>query len=259
MSISAPESTLPYPPIHKGKKFVVLSDWDGTITTLDSNDLLTDKLGFGEEKRREAHADILSEKTTFRDGFKLMLDSIPNTVDECKEVLKKEVTLEKGFKEFYEWTKANDIPFIVISGGMGPFIYAVLENSVGEDNAKQFEIISSDMKVHPNGTWEIQYRHPSSGYGHDKSQAILPYRNLPDPPLLFFFGDGVSDMSAAQHADVLFVKRPPGEESNLAAYCRREGIPHILFDNFQQVLPIVEAIVKGELTKEEVLRKGKAF
>jgi hypothetical protein len=35
---STPESTLPYPPIHKDKKFVVLSDWDGTITTYDSND-----------------------------------------------------------------------------------------------------------------------------------------------------------------------------------------------------------------------------
>jgi hypothetical protein len=61
----APESTLPYPPIHTDKKFVVLSDWlvcifrrsfilvvrdeltlyflfqcdrDGTITTYDSND-----------------------------------------------------------------------------------------------------------------------------------------------------------------------------------------------------------------------------
>lgn len=31
-----------------------------------------------------------------------------------------------------------------------------------------------------------------SGYGHDKSQAILPYRELAQPPLLFFFGDGVS-------------------------------------------------------------------
>jgi hypothetical protein len=31
-----------------------------------------------------------------------------------------------------------------------------------------------------------------SGYGHDKSQAILPYRKLTNRPLLFFFGDGVS-------------------------------------------------------------------
>lgn len=48
---AAPESVLPYPPIKKDAKFVVLSDWDGTITDKDSNDFLTDKLGFGFEKR----------------------------------------------------------------------------------------------------------------------------------------------------------------------------------------------------------------
>jgi len=62
-------------------------------------------------------------------------------------------------------------------------------------------------------------------------------------------------MSAARYADILFAKKPPGEESNLAAYCEREGIPHILFENFSQVLPLVESIVKGEITKEEALRK----
>lgn len=52
-------SVLPLPPIHKGKKFVVLSDWvsfsirlseqadaqDGTITDKDSNDYMTDNIG----------------------------------------------------------------------------------------------------------------------------------------------------------------------------------------------------------------------
>lgn len=37
---------------------------------------------------------------------------------------------------------------------------------------------------------------PDSGYGHDKSRAILPYKELPDPPTLFFFGDGISGMCA---------------------------------------------------------------
>lgn len=31
-----------------------------------------------------------------------------------------------------------------------------------------------------------------SGFGHDKSQAILQYSRLERPPTLFFFGDGVS-------------------------------------------------------------------
>jgi len=46
---------------------------------------------------------------------------------------------------------------------------------------------SSGMEIDP----------PYSGYGHDKSRAILPYRELPNPPTLFFFGDGVSGMCAA--------------------------------------------------------------
>lgn len=36
-----------------------------------------------------------------------------------------------------------------------------------------------------------------SSYGHDKSQAILPYRKMANPPTLFFFGDGVSGEHAS--------------------------------------------------------------
>ncbi|KIJ38472.1 hypothetical protein M422DRAFT_33255 [Sphaerobolus stellatus SS14] len=254
-----PKSTLPYPPIHKDKKFVILTDWDGTITTYDSNDYMTDNLGFGKEKRRQGNLDILSGKVTFKDGFREMLESVPNKFDECKQILKDNIKLDEGFRAFYEWTKSADVPVIIVSSGMAPLIRAVLSNLVGEEDADKVEIISNDVKVNEDGRWKIQFRHPTSGYGHDKSQAILPYRELPDPPTLFFFGDGVSDLSAARHADVLFVKAAPGRESDLATYCDREGIPHILFESFEQVLPMVQAIVEGKMTKEEAIEKGKTF
>jgi len=94
---------------------------------------------------------------------------------------------------------------------------------------------------------------PHSGYGHDKSRAILPYRELPNPPTLFFFGDGVSDMSAAKHADVLFVKQKDDGENDLATYCTKLGIRHILFTDFSKALPIVQSVVKGEKRTDEVL------
>jgi 2-hydroxy-3-keto-5-methylthiopentenyl-1-phosphate phosphatase len=59
-------------------------------------------------------------------------------------------------------------------------------------------------------------------------------------------------MSAAKHADVLFVKTK-GDENDLATYCQREGIKHIIFENFGDVLPIVESIVKGEKSVKEIL------
>ncbi|KAF8525178.1 HAD-like domain-containing protein [Hysterangium stoloniferum] len=255
MGDEIPKSTLP---IHKDKKYVIFSDWDGTITTYDSNDYLTDNLGFGKEKRREGNLKILSGRATFRDAFREMLESVPNTFEECRELLKKNIKLDEGFKDFYAWTKANNIPVIIVSSGMAPLIRAVLSNLLGEEDARDIEIISNNVKVHDDGKWEIQFRHPTSNFGHDKSQAILPYRNLSNPPTLFFFGDGVSDISATQHADLLFAKKLPDKESDLATYCEKEGLPHITFQNFSEALPVVQSLVLGKATKEDILRNGKA-
>jgi len=260
MAEEVPESTLPYPPLHQNKKFVVLSDWDGTITTYDSNDYMTDNLGFGREKRREGNLDILSGRATFRDAFKEMLASVAekHTFEECKKILKNNIKLDEGFCDFYDWCKANDVPVVIVSSGMTPLIRAVLSNLIGDEDSKLIDIVSNDVEIEKDGKWVIKYRHPTSGFGHDKSQAILPYRDLPNPPTLFFFGDGVSDMSAARHADVLFVKKKVDGDNDLAAYCTREGIPHILFADFAKALPVVQSVVEGKRTTKEALALGTA-
>ncbi|GAB1519400.1 hypothetical protein RhiTH_002466 [Rhizoctonia solani] len=258
-------SALPYPALHKDAKFVILSDWDGTITNFDSNDYLTDNVGFGYDKRRASNKEVLLGNITFRDSFREMLESVHMPFDECKELLKKNIKLDTGFKEFFEWCKTNNVPFIIVSSGMEPLIRAVLSNLIGDEDAARIDIISNDVRFDADGSWHIVYRHPErsgaesgaiacSGFGHDKSQAILPYRDLPHRPTLLFFGDGVSDMSAAKHADVLFAKNDkPEGENDLAEYCKKEGIPHILFRTFAGALPIVKDVVEGRKSVEQAL------
>ena len=66
-----------------------------------------------------------------------------------------------------------------------------------------------------------------------------------------------TDMSAARHADVLFVKNDkPKGENDLAAYAKKEGIKHILFKEFSDALPIVQSVVKGVVTVDQVLEEG---
>ncbi len=50
------------------------------------------------------------------------------------------------------------------------------------------------------------------GFGHDKSLEIRPYADLPDSerPIMFYAGDGVSDLSAAKETDLLFAKKGHG-------------------------------------------------
>lgn len=45
-------------------------------------------------------------------------------------------------------------------------------------------------------------------------------------------------------------------ENDLAAYCTKLGIKHILFTDFSNALPVVQSVVKGEKTVDEVLNIG---
>ena len=65
-------------------------------------------------------------------------------------------------------------------------------------------------------------------------------------------------MSAAQHADVLFVKLKENGESDLAKYCDDLGIKNIKFQDFSQVLPIVQSVVNGSVSVTEALEIGDA-
>ena len=52
-----------------------------------------------------------------------------------------------------------------------------------------------------------------SHFGHDKSLEIAPYHALPENerPVMFYAGDGVSDLSAAKETDLLFAKKGYGK------------------------------------------------
>lgn len=234
-------------------KIIVFTDWDGTVTLQDSNDYLTDNLGMGVEMRREINMEILEEKCTFRDGFKRMLDSVSTPFPECVDLLKKNVRLDPGFADFYKWTAENNVPVIVLSGGMEPIIRALLLKLVGEDAAKNIQIFSNNVKINEGNKehpWEIVYR-DESGFGHDKSRAIRPYAQLPESerPVLFYCGDGVSDLSAARETDLLFAK----EGRDLIAYCQREKVPFNVFKSFDDIFAKIKAVYEGKVKVSELI------
>lgn len=240
--------TASLPALENGPKMVVFTDWDGTVTLQDSNDYLTDNLGFGVEKRAFINQQILDGVTNFRDGFIEMLNSITVPFPECVEYLKQHVQLDPGFADFYNWAHANNIPVVVVSSGMKPIIQALLTKLVGEEAVKNIEIIANDVRINPDNSWDIVYRHPESGFGHDKSKSLRPYAQVPNRPPLFYCGDGVSDLSAARETDLLFAKAG----RDLVTYCQREKIPYVLFHSFKDIHEKIQAIYEGKITIEQI-------
>lgn len=225
---------------------IVFTDWDGTVTLHDSNDYLTENLGFGRARRLEINDEILNDIRTFKDGFSEMLRSISTPFPECIEYLLTHVNLDPGFKDFYTWCVSKNISVVVISSGMTPIIKALLGNLVGPTVVEDIEIISNSVAINEiTGKWEIVYKDPDTGFGHDKSKSIREYlvRNgytKDNMPPLFYCGDGVSDLSAAKETDLLFAKH----ERDLIIYCKREGISYTEFKDFSDILTKIKGIVE---------------
>lgn len=236
---------------YENKKAIIFTDFDGTVTLQDSNDYLTENLGFGLEKRLELNDLILNGSISFRDAFSQMLESIPTPFDESVNYLLQHIELDPGFKETFHWCEENDIPIVVVSSGMKPIIKALLQKLVGEDAVERIEIVSNDVEVNAEDqSWRISYR-DETPFGHDKSRAIRPYseaRPTGSQQKFFYCGDGVSDLSAAKETDLLFAKRG----KDLVTICRRDKIPFTQFDSFKDILRDIKRILSEEVSIEQL-------
>ena len=153
-------STLPA--MKTNPKFIFFSDFDGTITERDSNDFLTDNLGYGEKLRKQDNLDVLDDKISFRDAFRGMMDSVRTPYDQCIKTLCENITLDPYFKKFYQWARENNVPVVVISSGMVPIIRALLVHLLGEDGG-DIQIVSNDVaprdgkSINDEGGWQIVF------------------------------------------------------------------------------------------------------
>ncbi|CEJ90254.1 Putative Phosphoserine phosphatase [[Torrubiella] hemipterigena] len=244
-SVTASET----PAMATDPKFIFFTDFDGTITTADSNDYMTDNYGFGREKRAAGNHDVLTGKVNFRESFEEMMDSIDMPYDQCIQVLRESVNLDPGFKEFYDWAQANNVPIVILSGGMQPIIRALLDVLLGP--GWNIQIVSNDVaardgkSINEKGGWRITF-HDDSIHGHDKSIEIRKYSSLPNRPTMFYAGDGVSDLSAARETDLLFAKAG----KDLVDYCETEKIPFVTFRDWTSITQTCKDIAAGKTTVE---------
>lgn len=207
---------------------------------------MTDNIGFGKDRRVHLNQEVLHDRMSFRNSFDEMLKSVIRPFPECIQLLLDNITLDPGFATFYTYCLEHDIPVVVLSSGMQPIIRALLTKLIGP-TADKIDIISNDVDIHEDGTWDILF-HDSSHFGHDKSLAIKPYAALPKPPTMIYCGDGVSDLSAARETDLLFAKRG----RDLVAYCVKERMPFAVFDSFRDIHKTVEKILNKEVSMEDV-------
>ncbi|KAH6995645.1 HAD-like domain-containing protein [Ilyonectria robusta] len=241
------------PALKTNPRFIFFTDFDGTVTTADSNDYMIDNLGFGTERRVKLNKDVLFGRMNFGDSFVEMLDSVGTPFDQCIDILRKNIKLDPGFKEFYDWAQVNNVPIVILSGGMEPIIRALLDTLLPE--GWDIQIVSNNVSpregksINEQNGWKIVF-HDDSIHGHDKSIEIRKYSSLPNRPTMFYAGDGVSDLSAAKETDLLFAKA----DKDLVTWCENEKVPFVTFRDWSSILQTCKDIDAGSLSVTDAAR-----
>lgn len=96
--------------------------------------------------------------------FADMLGSVKTPLNECIDLLCRQMKLDPHFVEFYEWAGANNVPIVVLSSGLIPIISALLEKLLGHKPGPHLHIVANDAEsrdgkdINSEWGWQVRYR-----------------------------------------------------------------------------------------------------
>lgn len=230
----------------------MVPDFDGTIALQDTGHLLFDNHGCGSARRQILNEQIESGERSFREVSEEMYASLNVPFEDGFEVLDQKLNFDPDFERFHQFCVENGIPFNVISAGLKPILRRILDNFLGESASSQIEIVANDAAISADGAkWDPIWRHEGD-LGHDKSLSMTEARKQAELqcedgtiPLIVFIGDGVSDLPAARHADVLFAR----QGLKLESYCIENNIDHIPYNSFADIQSNLQRLIKEDAEK----------
>ncbi len=211
----------------------VLTDFDDTAALQNVAELLLNRFGAPDwmdvrQRFRDGHINLKEyQEITFRD---IQADRAT-----MQAYVKEHANLRPYFRELWAFCQANDFPMAVVSQGLDFYIQALLDR----EGVGRVPIYAVNTEFQ-NGEISYQYEHNYPGKetdGNSKGFVVKSFQQLGCH--VFFAGDGRSDLEAAQVADVVFA------HSTLARFCDDEGIPYNNFQDFGEMLVLVQRFSKS--------------
>lgn len=214
---------------------VIFCDFDGTITNNDNIFSLMNE--FGPEGWETIKDDIFAQKVTIAEGIRELFSLLPVALkEEIISFVLKDGIIREGFKDFVQFTRDQNIPLYIVSGGIDFFVHPVLEPF------GPFDHIYCNEADFSGETIQIIYPHKcdvecaSQGCGCCKPSII---RKLADEQQTsIVIGDSITDLQAAKLADVVIAR------DFLVEKCKELAIPHAQFNSFHDVIQIIKALNK---------------
>jgi 2-hydroxy-3-keto-5-methylthiopentenyl-1-phosphate phosphatase len=208
-------------------KLAIISDFDGTISKQDTNDLLFRT--FGNSHNEYIERLFIEGRIGTREGMLRHFRELRLSEEEYTDFILNNVEIDDGFKAFYTEAKEHDIPLIIVSAGFVNGILPLLDReSIKHPQVYANRLIFGEEKI------EVDFAHDidkcSSGFGpcgNCKLRYLEEFREAGKK--VVFIGDGLTDRCIAGKADLVFAK------DALAQYCLDIGIPYIGYRDFYDI------------------------
>ena len=213
-------------------KIKIFTDFDGTITKIDSLNMVLDKFAISDwhpiEDRVTAHE--LSEKEALQAEFDLVKVPLGEAID----FLKNNAEIDSTFIPFVEWCKSNKIELIVLSGGFKEFINSIFNKF--EING--LKVYSNSLNV-KNKVWKVEQSDLpkiKNLCNHCKTHHLVEAQQ--ERYKVVYIGDGNTDRCPAETADIIFAKE------SLAEYLKNKNKKFFKYQNFNDILKILNNNLK---------------
>ncbi len=202
------------------RRVAVFSDFDGTIAHPDTINLLAETYG-GVEFRRNIGRQIASGEISLRDGIAAEVATIRGSLGQVLDFLRRKVEIDPSFPPFAHWCRRRDIPLTILSAG----IKDVIEQLLAPFGLDHLHLLANPLEI-VDHRWTLRFL-DDTPWGHDKAAALVQARAAGYATA--FLGDGLSDLRAANQADLVFAR------GKLADLCRQKQLPYVPLEDFSEV------------------------
>jgi 2,3-diketo-5-methylthio-1-phosphopentane phosphatase len=198
----------------------VFVDFDGTIASVDTTDLLLER--FADPKWQEIEDEWKSGKIGSRECMVRQIDLVRATPAELDGFVA-EIEIDPGFGAFVELCRSQGHRVTVVSDGLDRTVQSVLTRA-GFDLpffANHFDWMGGDR-------WRLTFPHSRSDCRALSGNCKCQFADAAIGHARIVVGDGRSDYCLAGRADLVLAK------SSLLGHCRDNALPHFPFSTFDE-------------------------
>jgi 2-hydroxy-3-keto-5-methylthiopentenyl-1-phosphate phosphatase len=197
---------------------IVFCDFDGTITIAETFVAMLKE--FAPEVSARLMPEIYAKRLTLRRGVRQMLESIPAAKYAQMVEFVRTQPIRDGFGELLDFLQAQNIPFVVISGGLRGMVEANL--------APYLDRITAIHAIDIDASGEYLQAHSQYESGTEMVAKAEIMSTYPAGQTIAI-GDSITDWNMALAADIIFA-RPP-----LTEFLTEHQKPYLTWDNFHDL------------------------